>query len=220
LPKDIASRTIHATWQQFARLQIGRLTCPFTGNNNYDAFALWFLSLLYKFTGEEKYLAAAIDRTEGGVFFGQLPRGGWPGHNFHIGYQSITVNGLASLYDVLPREHPFSEPLKKRLCMGLNFATFLQNVSGDYHQGWEYDREFEINEQGLPSGNSGSARSELIRAFYTVKNRMDLPPNIFHGLCRPIVDRVQKLDETSEAERGNHTSLMDIGLLLKWAHEK
>ena len=199
------------------------MTCPYTGNNNYDAFALWFLSLLYEFTGESHYLDAAINRTRGGVFFAQLPRGGWPGHNFHIGYQSITVNGLASLYDILPADHHFTEPLKKRLCMGLNFASFLQNASGDFHQGWEYDRDFQVTEEGFPSGNSGQARSELIRAFYKVKNCIDLPPNIFNGLCRSILTRVRKLNETSEAKGGwweGSVSLMDIGLLVKWAHEK
>jgi hypothetical protein len=195
------------------------LTCPYTGNNNYDAFALWFLSLLYEFTGEARYLDSAIDRTKHGVFFAQLPRGGWPGHNFHIGYQSITVNGLSSLYDVLPLDHPFALVLKKRLCMGLNFASFLQDTSGDYFQGWEYDRDFQINEQGLPEGNSGQARSELIRAFYIAENRLDLPENIFNGLCQSILRRVARLRQTPGAD-ANHASLMDIGLLLLWAHKK
>lgn len=195
-------------------------TCPFTGNNNYDAFALWFLSLLYSFTGEEKYLETAIWRTRGGVFFAQLPRGGWPGHNFHIGYQSITANGLASLYDVLPTDHPFSDPLRDRLCAALNFATFLQTRTGDYCMGWEYDREFRIDSAGTPTGATIPVRSELVRAFYKTRNRIEVPGNIFNGLCRSTTRRIESLKDRSDRSKSDSTYLMDIGTLLKWRHNK
>ena len=195
-------------------------TCPFTGNNNYDAFALWFLSLLYTFTRDEEYLETAIWRTRGGVFFAQLPRGGWPGHNFHIGYQSITANGLASLYDVLPVDHPFSNPLRDRLCAALNFATFLQAPAGDYFAGWEYDRGFHIDSAGNPAGNTGPARSELVRAFYKTSRRIDVPMNILNGLCRSTTARIEALRDRSERDRSDFTCLMDIGTLLKWRRNK
>ncbi len=195
-------------------------TCPFTGNNNYDAFALWFLSLLYDFTGEEKYLNTAIWRTRGGVFFAQLPRGGWPGHNFHVGYQSITANGLASLYDVLPRDHSFSKSLRSRLCAALNFATFLQTPAGDYFNGWEYDRDFRLGGDGNPVGTAGPARAELIRAFYKTRNRLNVPTNILNGLCRSITARIESLKSRSEEEKTDHTYLMDVGTLLKWRLNK
>ena len=195
-------------------------TCPFTGNNNYDAFALWFLSLLYSFTGEEKYLETAIWRTRGGVFIAQLPRGGWPGHNFHIGYQSITANGLASLYDVLPIDHPFSNPLRDRLCAALNFSTFLQTRTGDYCMGWEYDREFRIDSAGTPTGTMIPARSELVRAFYKTRNRIEVPVNIFNGLCRSTTGRIESLKDRSDRSKSDSTYLMDIGTLLKWRHNK
>ncbi len=196
------------------------MTCPFTGNNNYDAFALWFLALLYAFTGEDKYLETAIWRTRGGVFFAQLPRGGWPGHNFHIGYQSITANGLASLYDVLPADHSFSEPLRARLCAALNFATFLQTASGDYCTGWEYDRDFHLDNEGNPVGNTGPARAELIRAFYKTRNRLDVPTNILNGLCRSTTARIESLKNPTGSEESDHAFLMDIGTLLKWRHNR
>ncbi|MDE2997806.1 MAG: hypothetical protein OXU79_01870 [Gemmatimonadota bacterium] len=195
-------------------------TCPFTGNNNYDAFALWFLSLLYAFTGEEKHLETAVWRTRGGVFFAQLPRGGWPGHNFHIGYQSITANGLASLYDVLPTDHPFSDPLRDRLCAALNFATFLQTRTGDYCMGWEYDREFRIDSTGTPTGTMIPARSELVRAFYKTDNRLDVPANIFNGLCRSTTRRIESLKSRPDRDRSEVTGLMDVGVLLKWRRNK
>ncbi|MDA0746927.1 MAG: hypothetical protein O2954_10435, partial [bacterium] len=159
------------------------LTCPFTGNNNYDAFALWFLALLFELSSEQKYLDAAVHRAEGGTFFAQLPRGGWPGHNFHIGYQSITANGLASVYNVLPKDHPFRNPLEERLCMALNFSTFLQDPKGDHHQGWEYDRNFHLDANGNPTGNTGPARAELVRAFYKTRTHLNVPTNLFNGLC-------------------------------------
>ena len=196
------------------------MTCPFTGNNNYDAFALWFLSLLYDFTGDEKYLETAVWRTRGGVIFAQLPRGGWPGHNFHIGYQSITANGLASLYDVLPRDHPFSDPLRDRLCAALNFATFLQTETGDYCMGWEYDRDFCLDGAGRPAGNTVPARAELIRAFYKTRTRLDVPVNVLNGLCRSTIGRIESLEDRFEDGRTEHTYLMDIGTLLKWRHNK
>lgn len=195
-------------------------TCPFTGNNNYDAFALWFLSLLYRFTGEEKYLETAIWRTRGGVFFAQLPRGGWPGHNFHIGYQSITANGLASLYDVLPDDHPFSHSLRDRLCAALNFSTFLQTRTGDYCMGWEYDREFRIDSAGTPTGTMIPARSELVRAFCKTSRRIDVPTNILNGLCRSTTARIEALKDRSDRDKSESTYLMDIGTLLKWRHSK
>ena len=195
------------------------ITCPFTGNNNYDAFSLWFLALLYDFTSEEKYLDTAVWRTEGGIFFAQLPRGGFPGHNFHIGYQSIIANGLASLYDVLPEGHRFEHRLRQRLCMALNFCTFMQSPSGDYHQGWEYDREFRLDEAGNPAGNTSSARSELIRAFYKAKNRLDVPEAVYHALCRSILSRIGSLETAPEDERKGFASLMDVGVLLRWGSE-
>ena len=195
-------------------------SCPFTGNNNYDAFALWFLSLLYAFTGEESYLETAIWRTRGGVFFAQLPRGGWPGHNFHIGYQSITANGLASLYDVLPIDHPFSDPLRDRLCAALNFATFLQTRTGDYCMGWEYDREFRIDGAGTPTGTMIPARSELVHAFYKTHNRIEVPANVFNGLCRSTTVRIESLRDRPDRDKSDFTYLMDIGTLLKWRHNK
>ena len=195
-------------------------TCPFTGNNNYDAFALWFLSLLYAFTGEESYLEAAIRRTRGGVFFAQLPRGGWPGHNFHNGYQSITANGLASLYDVLPTDHPFSDPLRDRLCAALNFATFLQTRTGDYCMGWEYDREFRVDSAGTPTGATIPVRSELVRAFYKTHNRIEVPANVFNGLCRSTTVRIETLRDRPDRDKSDSTYLMDIGMLLKWRHNK
>ena len=196
------------------------MTCPFTGNNNYDAFALWFLSLLYEFTGDERYLETAVWRTRGGVFFAQLPRGGWPGHNFHIGYQSITVNGLASLFDVLPVDHPFIDPLRDRLCAALNFTTFLQTSTGDYCVGWEYDREFHIDSAGNPAGNTGPARSELVRAFYKTHNRIDVPENVLNGLCRSTTARIEALRNRSERDNSDFTCLMDVGTLLKWRRNK
>lgn len=195
-------------------------SCPFTGNNNYDAFALWFLSLLYAFTGEESYLETAIWRTRGGVFFAQLPRGGWPGHNFHIGYQSITANGLASLYDVLPIDHPFFDSLRDRLCAALNFTTFLQTRTGDYCMGWEYDREFRIDSAGTPMGTVIPARSELVRAFYKTRNRIEVPGNIFNGLCRSTTGRIESLKDRSDRSKSDSIYLMDIGTLLKWRHNK
>ena len=196
------------------------MTCPFTGNNNYDAFALWFLSLLYGFTGDEKYLETAVWRTRGGVFFGQLPRGGWPGHNFHIGYQAITANGLASLFDVLPREHPLSDALRDRLCAALNFGTFLQTETGDHCMGWEYDRDFHLDGAGRPVGNTVPARAELIRAFYKAGRRMEVPTNIFNGLCRSTTARISSLNDRSQCDQTDFTYLMDVGTLLKWRHNK
>ena len=195
------------------------MTCPFTGNNNYDAFALWFLSLLYTFTEEKKYLDTAVERTEGGIFFAQLPRGGWPAHNFHIGYHSIIANGLASLYDVLPEGHPFEDRLRKRLCMVLNLARYLQTAEGDFYQGWEYDRDFYIDEESRPVGRTGPARPELIRAFYKIRKQLGVSRNLFNGLCQSIIAKIKPLQDRPEGEKRNAASLMDIGLLLKWARE-
>ncbi len=102
--------------------------------------------------------------------------------------------------------------------MALNICTFLQSASGDFHQGWEYDRAFRLDEAGNPVGNTGVARAELIRAFHKSRNRLNLPQTIFNGLCQSTLGQIQTLMETPEAERRGG-SLMGIGLLLNWATE-
>ena len=190
---------------------------PFTGNNNCDTFSLWFFSLLYELTEDNQLIESAIHRTEGGIFFAQLPRGGWPGHNFHFGYQSIIANGLASLYVVLPESHPFHNPLRRRLCMSLNFPIFMMAETGKFHTGWEYDRDFRLDENGRPVGNTSWPRAEYMRAIYLVRKQLGVSENLVNALQKAIVDQIATLKDTDPAD--GSPSLMDIGLLLKWSLE-
>ena len=184
-----------------SQIYLKKPTYEFTGNNNFDAFAMWYLAPLYQVTGESKYLEGAVDRMEGAVLSGQLPYGGWPGHNFAVGYHTILCDGLTVLYEALPSDHPFKAKLGRRVCMALNFLLYLQDSSGNFYQCWEYDREFMIDGQGRPVGRMAGTRTSMIQAFYVAWRVFGLDRWIFTGLAQ-------------SALKGS--SISAAAVLLKW----
>ena len=184
-----------------SKIYLKRPTYEFTGNNNFDAFSIWYLVPLYRSTGDSKYLEGAVDRVEGAVLSGQLPHGGWPGHNFHIGYHSIISDGITTLYEALPSDHSFRAKLGRRVCMALNFLLYLQDSSGDFYQGWEYDREFMVDGRGRPTGRTVGTRTSMIRAFHATWRGVGLDRWIFNGLAQ-------------SALKGS--SISAAAVLLKW----
>ena len=79
---------------------------------------------------------------------------------------------------------------------------------------------FHIDGAGTPTGTMIPARSELVHAFYKTHNRIEVPANVFNGLCRSTTVRIESLRDRPDRDKSDVTYLMDIGTLLKWRHNK
>ena len=191
--------------------------CPATGNNNYDAFALWFLGPLFEITGEEAYLESAVRRTEEAIFVAQCPHGGYPGHNSYVGYQLIILKGLASLHKALPRDHPFAPALRRRLILATNNVIYKQSDSGAVYGGWEYNPEFTIDEHSRPVGRVSS--EPFPYALYLAWRELNFDRRFFDGMCRVQVSHVEDLKGMSHEERDNRAKLLEPATLLRWYDE-
>ena len=193
------------------------LGCPSTGNNNYDAFALWFLGPLYEITGEEAYLESAVRRTEEAIFFAQCPHGGYPGHNSYIGYQLIILKGLASLHGALPHGHPFEPILRRRLILATNNLIYKQSDSGAIFGGWEYNPEFTIDEHSRPVGRLSS--EPFPYALYLSWRELGFDRQVFDGMCKTAVSNCEDLAAMSPEARANRSKLLEPATLLRWYDE-
>ena len=191
--------------------------CPATGNNNYDAFALWFLGPLYEITGEEAYLESAVRRTEEAILFAQCPHGGYPGHNSYIGYQLIILKGLASLHKALPDDHPFKPVLRRRLVLATNNAIYKQSDSGAIFGGWEYNPDFTIDADSCPVGTLSS--EPFPYALYLAWRELDFDRRFFDGTCQVQVSHCEDLKGMSPEESANRAKLLEPATLLRWYDE-
>jgi len=106
------------------------MSYPVTDNVNYDLFAVWHLAAHYEATGESAYLEGAVEKCRSAAFAGQLPYGGWPGHNAYVWYHAIIVRGMARLYGALPERHPFRGELRPVLVAATNRLIRSQLPSG------------------------------------------------------------------------------------------
>lgn len=193
------------------------LDCPATGNNNYDAFTLWFLGPLYEITGEDVYLESAVRRTEEAIFIGQCPHGGYPGHNAYIGYQLIILQGLASLHRALPDAHGFKPALRRRLALATNNVIYKQSKSGAMFGGWEYDPEFTIDQHSRPVGRL--SEEPFPYALYLAWRELGFDRRVFDGLCGTAVSECDRLRAMSPDERANRCKLLEPASLLRWYDE-
>jgi hypothetical protein len=191
------------------------LTVPYTGNNNYDAFLLWYLAPYARVTGETRYLEHAVARCREAVLPGQQPYGGFPAHNLSTGYQAIIAYGLLALHQALSAGHWYQEDLRRATLMALNFLLWLQDEQGSFHAGWEYDRTFGVAEDGRPRGSTTSpANGRLVEVFRSAAEQLpagpagDVHDRIYRSLCHSVVAR--------PAGRARRTDLLAITSLLRW----
>jgi hypothetical protein len=193
------------------------LTAPYTGNNNYDAFLLWYLAPYARLTGEIRYVEHAVARCREAVLPGQQPYGGFPAHNLSTGYQAIIAYGLLALHGALPAEHWYAGPLRRATLLALNFLLWLQDERGRFHAGWEYDRTFGPGEDGRPRGSTTSpANGRLVEVFRSAAEQFparsadggDVHDHIYRSLCHTVAARA--------ADPARHADFLAITSLLRW----
>jgi hypothetical protein len=186
------------------------LTAPYTGNNNYDAFLLWYLGPFAQLTGDTRYLEHAITRCREAVLPGEHPWGGFPAHNLSTGYQAIIAYGLLALYQALPAAHWYRPALRRATLMALNFLIWLQDRHGDFYTGWEYDRTFGVTVEGLPRGSSTTpAGGLLVEVFRCAAAQFALDERMYHALCAAVMRR-------AATGPGHGSDLLALAGLLAW----
>ncbi len=99
-------------------------TEPAVRNWNYNSFAVFLLSEMFRCTGERKYLVAAKEKAQLGIYPGQLTegpqRGRWNDpHNARLVYHYILLRGLATLVAVLPDDDVDLPRAREALVLGL-----------------------------------------------------------------------------------------------------
>lgn len=97
---------------------------PAVRNWNYNSFAVFLLSEMFRVTGEHKYLDAAKEKARLGIYPGQLTEGPYRGrwndqHNARLVYHYILLRGLASLVAVLPDDDADLPRAREALVLGL-----------------------------------------------------------------------------------------------------
>jgi len=107
----VALLTAGATCQRADWTQAGRRAADWAlaqrcvPNFNYNAFSAGLLAHAYQATGDARYLAGAIRKTELGVLPGQAPNGRWlDPHNARTVYHLIILRALHDLWSALPAE--------------------------------------------------------------------------------------------------------------------
>ncbi len=97
---------------------------PLVSNWNYNAFSVGLLARLASATGDDAYLAAAVNKADTGVLPGQMPNGRWfDAHNACAVYHNILMRDLLELFHALPADHAFRPTLLDALTRGLNQAA-------------------------------------------------------------------------------------------------
>lgn len=198
---------------------------PFTGNVNYDLFAGWFLPQLARLTGETRYLDYMIGRTEEAAFEGQNAGGAWPRHNFALGYHSIILLGMATLYQELPGDHPFKPRLHTRLVMAANFMASLIAPDGHCFLAWErHQEEFFIDWRGRPGGLKVPATGVAVFAWRITSQCLEVDDGIQAGLCHAFCEDFKNSPEAKPIDDRNMHSpiqrLLAITNLLLWLAER
>lgn len=97
---------------------------PAVKNWNYNSFAVFLLSEMFRVTGERKYLDAAKEKARLGIYPGQLTEGPYRGrwndrHNARLVYHYILLRGLAALVAVLPDDDADLPRAREALVLGL-----------------------------------------------------------------------------------------------------
>ncbi|MBI3972046.1 MAG: M81 family metallopeptidase [Chloroflexi bacterium] len=204
------SRYLHAV----RRAAEYALTVPYTGNNNYDAFLLWYLAPYARLTGEAPFLEHAVARCREAVLPGQQPYGGFPAHNLSTGYQAIIAFGLLALHQALGDAHPYKGDLRRATLMALNFLLWLQDDAGNFYSGWEYDRTFGVTHEGRPRGTATSpANGRLVEIFRGAASQFELHERVYRSLCHSVAHR-RFAAGAVEPRRGR--DLLSAAALLAW----
>ena len=193
-----------------------------SGNNNYNSFAVWQLAETYRVTGDRKYLDAAWFRNKYGALVQQLPNGAWAGHNAWIFYHCIILNGCATLYGVMPDDHPDQAELKRMTTMGLNHLIYEQRPNGLFRscfdpEEWERSRNPEspyskhLPEKFAPFG---------LQALVNTDQHLELDvTNAIHGILQSPLDEQEVIDLNVKEEWADYDagiSTLAWGMAFRW----
>lgn len=104
------------------------LAQPAVPNWNYNSFSVFLLSEVFRVTGESKYLDAAREKAQLGIYPGQMTSGPHQGrwcdaHNARLVYHLILLRGLAALVAVMPGDDPDLPRARAVLSLGLRVAN-------------------------------------------------------------------------------------------------
>ncbi len=155
---------------------------PVVLNWNYNAFSVWALARYMRVTGDQEFLAPAIQKLRLGVLPGQLPGGRWMDpHNARTVYHAIILRAMTELYAVLPKD----EPIRARLRDAIQRA---ERVLVD-----------EICTRGATDADhSLSALCAVERVFGPEPRRSDAIRTIVNAMYRQIVEpRVKCLHDVT-----------------------
>lgn len=156
------------------------MDCPLSPNNNYNMFSVWHLAAHYKATGDTAALESAIEKAKLGGMPGQMPSGGWPGHNSWMWYHGIIVRGLAELLRALPEGHSFAPELKSSLTAAINRVVREQVSSGEIQANPKVKRRghtnsFILNALLIARGEYGDSLDKCI--YGIMRNRLSKLPD-------------------------------------------
>ncbi len=135
-------------------------------NWNYNAFSVWLLAKYFAVTQDTIYLNHSVQNCKLGVLPGLMENGRWVDpHNACTSYHVILTRGMLALYQVLPQDHPFYEPLKQGLFVSLqNLATEINN------NGYSTINALSVlvtaNEMNLKSADIDTAINIIINAMF------------------------------------------------------
>lgn len=187
-------------------------------NTNYNSLACWILVAYYRYDPQPQYLEAAIDKTILGVLPGQLPNGGWPGHNSWVYYQGIIVSGLAMLLSALPREHPRYEDIRKSLVMAINHLTLRQNEQGALLATFDSRERAEAEQSKTGKERLPDFLADphtLLGLLWTHDLLGIMDEALLLGLMRAYGDQIRK--DGPESDPGSHgTDIMALGYAWRW----
>ena len=99
-------------------------------NQNYAAFAVWHLAMLYELEPDPATLAKAVYYAQNFASRGITTSGAQDGHNYYTAYGSITLKGMARLLEVMPGDHEFRAELRDRTLRFANQVLSRQQPSG------------------------------------------------------------------------------------------
>ena len=98
---------------------------PVVPNWNYNSFSVFLLSEVFRVTKDHRYLDAAREKVQLGIYPGQLKSGPQAGrwfdpHNARLVYHFILLRGLAAYAAVLPADDPDLAVAKQALQQGVS----------------------------------------------------------------------------------------------------
>jgi hypothetical protein len=188
-------------------------------NTNYNSLACWILVAYHRHDPQPRYVEAAVDKTLLGVLPGQLPNGGWTGHNSWVYYHGIIIAGLAMLLSVLAREHPRYEDIRRSLVMTINHLTLRQNEQGALLATFDpLDRaeaeQSKTRKERLPDFQ---AEPHALLGLLWTHDLLGMEvKSLLLGLMQAYIDQIRKGDGP-ESDPGSHgTDAMVLGYAWRW----